>query len=71
MTTSTEVIASQASIVALGHFNPWIFQPSWLLANKVIGAGEAEATLQSNNEAVFKAASALKLQGAVLNVSAE
>src|SRR4051794_20894265 len=32
-----------ASVVLVGKFNPSIFQPAWLAANKLIREGEAEA----------------------------
>lgn len=39
----------EASIVALGDFNPPIFSPDWLERNKLIGSDDARVALTSEN----------------------
>lgn len=58
MPTSRSCAAEGASIVLIGRFNPAIFQPAWLAANRLIRAEEAtnaEGVVFSNDVAAFKA----------------
>lgn len=38
----TETVQSTASVVLVGKFNPFIFQPEWLRKHKIIGEKETE-----------------------------
>ena len=52
-----------ASVVLIGAFNPGIFQPAWLGANKLIRPEEVEAATSGKHEYVIAREVALSLPG--------
>ncbi len=61
-----------STVVLLGRFNPLIFHPSWLSANKIIGASEANTAIEKNGiEVMLPDVCSLKLDNKNLIVEAE
>ena len=63
-----EIRDSMSSIVLLGRFNPLIFQPEWLLKNKIIGEQEASAAREGGIEAIHPEVASINLSSKKLIV---
>lgn len=70
MADPEQVVASLASVVTLGAFNPTIFQPSWLKANRVIGPDDqADLNVDEDSLLVFRDLAVINLPELGLDIS--
>jgi hypothetical protein len=63
-----EIRETNASIVLLGRFNPLIFQPEWLAAQKIIGLQEATAARDGGIEVIHAEVTSINLSAKKLVV---